>query len=382
MKTLRHRLTAITLILLLIISAAAVSGCGSSEISAESALRITDSMELSFATCFSVDYCEGGCKLITLAGGSRFLTVPEGKEPPKDLEEDIVPLYQPIDNIYLAASAAMCLFDSLDRLDAIRFSGTKEDGWYVENAKKAMQNGDIIYAGKYSAPDYELLTASGCPLAVESLMIGHASDIKEQLEALGIAVLVDESSNERHPLGRAEWIKLYGALLNEEDKANEVFDRQVEYLNSVADDESSGKTVAFFYIGSGGRIVTRKSGDYVSKMISLAGGEYIFDDLGGDGSKTSTVTLEPEYFYTEAKDADVIIYNAAVADEITTAEELCAKCGLLRDFKAVKNGDVWCTGKSMYQETTDAGEMIKSLHNILADDDGELTEQPYFYRLK
>ena len=377
----RYRITA-ALLVCVVIAAAFTTACAGSESSATGGLNVVDSMELSFATQFSVEYCDDGYKLITLGDGSRFLTVPEGASLPSGLDGDVVPLYQPIDNIYLAATAAMCLFDSLDRLDVISFSGSKEDGWYIENARKAMRDGDIVYAGKYSAPDYELLTSSGCPLAIESMMIGHASDIKDQLETLGIAVLVDQSSNEPHPLGRAEWIKLYGALLNEEEKADEVFGEQVDCLNSVADDESTGKTVAFFFISSGGKIIARKSGDYVSSMIELAGGEYIFDDLGDSATKTSTVTLEPEYFYMEAKDADVIIYNAAIADEVYTIDSLCERFELLRDFKAVGNGDVWCTAKSMYQETTDAGEMIKSLHGILADDGGKLSELPYFYRLK
>ena len=378
MKLKKHAALLLSLVILLLM----LSGCGGAADNKTAGLNITGRVSLEFAEQFSIDLCDGGYKLITLGDGSRFLTVPEGKEPPKGLDEDIITLYQPIDDIYLAASAAMCLFDKLDRLDAIGFSGTKEDGWYIENAQKAMRDGSILYAGKYSAPDYELLTSSGCPLAVESLMIGHASDIKDQLETLGIAVLVDQSSNESHPLGRAEWIKLYGALLNEDERAREVFDQQVAYLNSVADEENTGKSVAFFYISSGGKIIARKSGDYVSKMIDLAGGKYIFDNLGDDTTKTSTVTLEPEYFYMAAKDADIIIYNAAIADEIQTIDELCAKCELLGNFKAVKNGDVWCTAKSMYQETTDAGEMIKSLHDIFADDTGALSDLPYFYRLK
>lgn len=369
------------LLLCVMITVLSVTGCGSAGDRKQAELKITENMELSFAEQFSVAYCDGGYKLITLGDGSRFLTVPEGKQAPQDLDKDITPLYQPVDNIYLAATAAMCLFDSLERLDAIGFSGTKEDGWYIENAKSAMRSGSIRYAGKYSAPDYELLTSEGCELAVESLMIGHASDIKDQLETLGIPVLTDQSSNEEHPLGRAEWIKLYGALLDQEEKANEVFDRQVDYLNSVLKEENTGKTVAFFFVSTSGSIVTRKSGDYVSSMIELAGGKYIFDDLGDHTTKTSTVTLEPEFFYSQAKDADIIIYNAAIADEVTTLDELCGKCELLKDFNAVKNGNVWCTGKSMYQETTDAGEIIKSMHDIFADDTGELTELPYFYRL-
>ena len=345
-------------------------------------LHVTDRMKLDFAEQFSVEYYEGGYKLITLGDGSRFLTVPEGAQLPTGLDASITPLYQPIQNIYLAATSAMCLFDALDRLDAIRLSGTKEDGWYVENARTAMREGRILYAGKYSEPDYELLLEQNASLAVESMMIGHASAVKEQLERLGIPVLTDQSSNETHPLGRAEWIRLYGALLNEEPKAEELFREQVRLLNEVEEENETGKTVAFFYIGVTGRVVARRTGDYVSKMISLAGGDYAFGDLGDPDAKTSTVTLEMEAFYAAAKDADILIYNATIGDNLYTLEELLQKHELLKDFKAVKDGQVWCTTKSMYQETTALGQMIQSLHRIFTDDEKQLDEVPFFYRLK
>ncbi len=368
--------------LILCLFTSVFSGCAKGPGAANGkGLHVTNRMELSFATQFSVDYCEGGYKLITLGDGSSFLTVPEGKQPPKGLDDSVTPLYQPIHNIYLAATSAMCLFDALDRLDAIRLSGTKEDGWYVENARKAMREGRILYAGKYSEPDYELLLSEGTPLAVESLMIGHASDVKDQLERLGIAVLTDQSSNETHPLGRAEWLKLYAALLDEEDKADKIFKEQERLLKEVEEKSATGKTVAFFYIGTTGRVVARRTGDYVSKMIALAGGDYVFKDLGDPEAKTSTVTLEMETFYAAAKDADILIYNATIAESLSTLDELLQKHALLREFKAVQNGQVWCTTRSMYQETTALGEMIQSLHSIFTDDEGTLTEVPFFYRL-
>ena len=375
------------LILLLTISAAvmllAFSSCGSAKKSRPfDQLKVTGSMQLDFATQFSVDYYEGGYKLISLADGSRFFIVPEGAALPEGAGQAAVPIYQPVQNIYLAATSAMCLFDSLERLDAVRLSGTKEEGWYIPNAKKAMQEGRILYSGRYNAPDYELITASRCPLAIESTMIAHASEIKEQLEQLDIAVLVDQSSNEMHPLGRSEWIKLYGALLNEEKRADEVFSRQVGYLDAAMSSTPSGKTVAFFYVSSTGRIIARKSGDYVSRMIALAGGKYIFEKLGDSTARMSTVPLEPEFFYSEAKDADIIIYNATIADEVTSIGQIIGKCPLLADFKAVKSGDVWCTNKNMYQETTALGQMIDSLHRIFADGSESVSELPYFYHLK
>lgn len=347
------------------------------------------SMQLQFAEQFSVDYYEGGYKLISLADGSKFLTVPEGADIPRGISQEIVPLYQPLENIYVAATSSMCLFDAIDRIDAVKLSGTKEDGWYIENAREAMRDGKMLYAGKYSEPDYELMLDNKCSLAIESLMIGHASDVKDKLEELGIPVFVDQSSMETHPLGRTEWIKLYAALLNEEEKADAAFEQQVGYMNAAAaaseaaaDENGQKKTAAFFHISSSGYVVARKSGDYITKMIELAGGKYVFDDLGDSETRTSTVTIEMEKFFATAKDADYIIYNSTIGGEVRTIDELLAKNKLLAEFKAVKNGNVWCTGKNMYQETTQIGQMIQSFSRIFSGEaDGE-DELPYLYRLK
>ena len=339
------------------------------------------SMELSYAENFNVDYYTGGYALITISDGSRFLVVPEDQQVPTGIDDDIVILQQPIDNIYLVATSVMCLFDSLDSLDTIALSGTDADGWYIENAKKALENGDILYAGKYSKPDYELLLAHDCKLAIENTMISHTPEVKEKIEALGIPVIIEQSSFEPHPLGRTEWIKLYAVLVDKEDIAERIFDEQVAYMRSVEELEDTDKTVAFFYISSSGSAVTRKSGDYVTKMIELAGGEYIYNDLGDPEKATSTVTLEMEEFYTTAKDADYIIYNSTIDGGIYTIEELVGKNALLADFKAVQNGDVWCTGQNLYQETTQLGLMISDIHRILVSGD-ELTELNFLYKLE
>ena len=340
------------------------------------------SMPLQFATQFQVDYYSGGYKLISLADGSKFLVVPEGCEVPESAPKDAVPLYQPIENIYLAATSAMCLFDALNRLDAITLSGSRAESWYIESARKAMEDGKILYAGKYSEPDYEMLLSHSCPLAVESMMIGHASDVKQKLEELGIAVLTDQSSMEEHPLGRTEWMKLYAALLNEEDRAEALFNEQVAYLNDALQGENPQKTVAFFHISSSGYVVARKSGDYVTKMLELAGGRYVFSDLGDRETKTSTVNIEMEQFFAAAKDADYIIYNSTIGGEIHSMEELLEKSALLAQFKAVRNGNVWCTQKNMYQETTQLGQMIQSFRKIFSGEADGLTQLPFLYRLQ
>ena len=116
-------------------------------------------------------------------------------------------------------------------------------------------------------------------------------------------------------------------------------------------------------------------------MIELAGGRYAFDSLGDPTSKMSTVTLEMEAFFEAAMDADVMIYNGTIAGEVKTIDELVQKNALLKEFKAVQNGNVWCTERNMYQETTELGTMVQSFRSIF-EDDGTLDQVPFFFKLK
>lgn len=379
----RKRGMVLLLSLLLLLTAACSSGEGgadgerNTDISAE--LEYEDSMELLYAEKFSVDYYTGGFSLVTVNGSERYLVVPEGKESPGDLAEDITVLYQPLDRIYLVASAVMDMFISMDSLDVIRFTGTKAASWYLEEAREAVETGDILYAGNYSAPDYEQILAEGCDLAIENTMVYHTPEVKDQLEKFGIPVMVDYSSYETEPLGRTEWVKLYGLLADREEEAAEAFAGQQEAFASIGDAEDTGKTVAFFYITSSGEVNVHKASDYLPKMIELAGGHYVFSDLGAeDDTASSTVSLQMEEFYAAAREADYLIYNSTIDGELSSVEELFGKSELLENFKAVREGNVYCTTRDLYQSSMELGTMIADIHGMLNGEEDGLT---YLYRL-
>ena len=117
-------------------------------------------------------------------------------------------------------------------------------------------------------------------------------------------------------------------------------------------------------------------------MIALAGGQYAFQDLGDPETATSTVTLEMESFYAGAKDADYIIYNSTISGELQSLEELLTLSPLLADFKAVQEGNVWCTSKNMFQETTQLGQMILDFNHMLTNEDDSVTQLEFLYKLQ
>lgn len=334
----------------------------------------TGSMELQYAENFAVDYYEGGYKMLTtLPDTKKYLLVPEGQSVPANLEEDICILQEPLNQIYLVASGVMDMFASLDAVGQIRFSGQKQENWYIQKAKDAMAAGDMIYAGKYSKPDYELLVSEGCDLAIENRMITHSPEVVEMLQSFDIPVMIEYSSYEQHPLGKVEWVKFFGALTGREAEAQAAFAEQTKILEKVESGEKTGKTIAFFYVTSNGLIQVRQSTDYIPKLIELAGGRYIFEDLEDSGSGRSTLNMQVEDFYAGARDADILIYNSSIDGGVTTVDELIGKCNILKDFKAVQEGQVYCTTNDMYQQSMAIGYLLQDMHTVLTEGDtGEL----------
>ena len=329
-----------------------------------SGLTYESTMDLSFAECFDVYYYNDGYKLLDIHDSARYLVVPEGKEAPDGLDDDIQVLQQPLDTIYMAATSPMALFDAIGSVDSVKLSGLDASGWYIQSAADAINNGDMAFAGKYDEPDYELLVGDDCDLAIESTMILHAPKVQEMIETLGIPVFIDRSSYESQPLGRTEWIKLYGAMMNKEEEANAFFEQQAKIIEKLKDFTNTEKTVAFFYINTSGAPVVRNPKDYISSMIDIAGGRNAFADLQDDSGKTS-VSITMEEFYNTAVDADYLIYNTSIDSTVKSLDDLLGKDSLLADFKAVKEGNVWVTDDSMYQHTDTIGELINDFNLML-----------------
>lgn len=360
--------------------------------------------ELRWAERFQVEYDEAGRALVTIAGTDRFLLVPRGlldsmqdsraadtqdgisnslqeymADNPQnsgvdaeELPEGVTVLEVPLERIYVAASSSLDFFQRLDALDAVGFTSTSLSNWSLEPVQAAMERGGLLYAGKYSAPDFELLLSQGCTLAVESTMITHSPDIREQLEALGIPVLVERSSYEPHPLGRMEWIKLYGLLTGRGAEAAAFFDRQEAEAIRIVSEEDTGKTAAFFSVTPSGAVSIRKPGDYVTKMMEMAGGHSVFSGLFPEtDSALSGMNIQMEAFYAAAKDADVLIYNGTIDGGVDTLAQLLGKSGLFREFRAVEDGQVWCTEQNLFQEPTAAADMIADFHAVFTGTEAE-----------
>ena len=324
---------------------------------------------------------------------------------------ELTVLQQPLTTTYVAASAVMAPLCDLGAVRQIRFSGLREEGWYVDEARAAMKEGTMLFAGKYSEPDYETLLREGCDLALESTMIYRSPEVIEKLSALGIPVYIDYSSYEPHVLGRLEWIRVYGALFGHEEKAQQWYASERDRICAIQKDaetssgeaSQSGKsteksetktsrnskneassigsssgsagtdttadlrpTVVYFYVNSSGQIQVRQPHDYIPELLELAGARYLAPDMSSlGGSRKSNVTVSLEDFYSSCRDADYLIYSATLDRPLSSIRELLGKNALFADFKAVKEGHVYTTDKDFYQLSDRMADFAEDVHRML-----------------
>lgn len=346
----------------------------------------TGELELKYASQYKVDLYENGYRHVYIEGDRDYVIVPANMQESDLGISNAVIINMPCNKIYLAASSAVDLFYQIDSLECIKAISTKPDDLSVMQAVDLIDKGAIKYVGKYSGPDYEVILNEGCNIAIESTMINHSPKIKEELEDFEIPVITEHSSYESDPLGRLEWIKLYGVLTGKEEEAASFFDEQEAIVKKVIEEtkisaNSKKPGIAFFYISSNGYVNIRKPGDYFCKIIDIAGGQYALNDIiPEEENALSTMNIGWEEFYIDAIDADILIYNGTIDDTVYTLVDLISKNSLLSDFRAVKNKRVYVTNHNVYQESSAVAGIISELSKIV-DGNDDADELVYFKKL-
>ena len=337
----------------------------------------TEQMSLAFAKGFALWKYPGDIDLL-LIGEDRYLLLPKDYNL-TEAPEGYICLQKPLERTYLASSSAMDFFLRLDAADCLRATSTRAQDWTHPEVQALLANGSLLYVGKYSAPDYELLLTENVTVAIENTMILHAPKVREQLVHLGIPVLVERSSYEEHPLGRLEWIRLFGRLTGREAEADAFFNEARARYEAVEEASRSNaeKVFAIFSINAAGQFVVRRPGDYLVNLLTAAGSRYAFGHLGKSTGDHATMAISAEEFYAAAKDADLLIYNGAITGEAESLAALLAKNPLLANFSAFRSANVYALGSGIFQHPTAAADLLTDFAHILK---GEATEDASWVR--
>lgn len=138
------------------------------------------------------------------------------------------------------------------------------------------------------------------------VIIGYGIDNNnptlDNLEKNGLKIVLNGDWNEQSPLGKAEWIKLFGALYNQQEKANELFSKiEKDYLKTqkIAQKALSNPTVLV------GDMFEDKwnlpqGNSWGCYFIKEAKGNYLWAETTGTGS----LSLSFETVLEKAKNAE------------------------------------------------------------------------------
>ncbi len=207
---------------------------------------------------------------------------------------------------------------------------------YISSSRirERVANGQITDVGGDGNLNLELIIGLQPDLVIAFDALGNADNLK-RIADTGIPVMLNADYMESTALGRAEWIKFFGVLLDKEALADSIFNGiEQDYLSllrltkQVADRPNilSGNVYGDTWFLPGGQ-------NNAAKLFEDAGGKYSWE---GD-STTSWLELSFESVFNKARDAEFWIGTGS----FTSLEEIETQDTRYSDFEAFQNGKVF-----------------------------------------
>lgn len=204
--------------------------------------------------------------------------------------------------------------------------------------------------------------------------------LRKKLLRAGITPVMIGEYMEQHPLGKAEWIKVFGAIFNKTEMANQYFDSIAQsYEALIVNPTKKDKPLVFTGLPWNDTWHTPGGNTYTAQLIKDAGGEYVFKN----DTNSINFQYDMEIVYQKAAKADYWI-NTGSASSLKDIKGMDERLTL---FDAFKNKQVYNNnlrslpgGGSDYMESgvLNPHLILRDLKQILSDAD----TVNYFYYQK
>lgn len=264
--------------------------------------------------------------------GYKYLLVPRGETVPEHGSDTRV-IFIPLRSIVCTSTTHIPLLDYLDETDKLVGFPTTD---YIssEKMRKRIDEGKIQELGIDKGLNLERL-ASLKPDVVMGYTLSSDYGQLKKVEDLGIPVIVNAEYLEKHPLGRAEWIKFMAMFFNKEKMADSLFvEIEKNYLETQAyADTTKRKPTVLSGIVYGDAWFLPGGQNYASKLLKDAGCNYLW----GEDPSHGYLELSFESIYEKARNADLWIGVAT----FSSLEELKMKDHRYAKFKAFQQKQVY-----------------------------------------
>ena len=194
--------------------------------------------------------------------------------------------------------------------------------------------GQVKELGGTQDLNLELLVAAA-PDVVVGFGVDGDNKTLDRIQEAGIPVVYNGDWVEQDPLGKAEWIKFFGALLDKNDQATSVFNEiatEYERVKALAQNQKQAPSVLsgamykdVWYLPNG------KS--WAAQFLKDAKGSYRYAEADGKGS----LSLSIESVLDQAQDSEFWIGPG----QFTSLDQMAEANAVYKEFDAYKSGNVY-----------------------------------------
>ena len=224
---------------------------------------------------------------------------------------------------------------------------------YISSLKtrKLIDNGSVKNVGQNEKLNMEQLIEMS-PELIVTFGIDNNNPMIDNLQKSGLKVLIQADWMEQSPLGKAEWIKLYGALFGKEKEAKTQFNNIIKNYKEAMSLVSNKKPTANVLYGSmyQDQWYVAKANSWVAQFLKDAKANYLWADTEGTGS----IGLSFEKVLEKAKNANFWIATGPFKT-VAELENINPHYSQFDAFKTKQvytfEGRIGATGGTIYYES-------------------------------
>ncbi len=313
----------------------------------------TSKVGVNYAEFFSINKNDGDIKELLIkniwngkANEDKYLLVP--RDCTQILSGHINAIPYPVKSVVCMSSSHVAYLSVLDEIECIKgISGTRFI--YNEKVKELIEKGAIVDVGSETAPNYERIMAMKPDVVITYAISASDNSHIDILKKLGVRVLTIGDYLENSPIGKMEYLKLFGALTDKAGPADSLFASKCKEYNNIKgqlSEKMKGASPSPVLVNMPYKGAWYIPGEmsYISQLVRDAGGTI----LGSKSGEYASSQYGFEYIYSLALQSKIWLHPNA----LNTLSELERENAMFKNIPSFKSGEVY---NNNYRSTPECG---------------------------
>jgi iron complex transport system substrate-binding protein len=261
--------------------------------------------------------------------------IPKDKKTPIPKGAQLLPISP--ERIAAISTTHIAFLETINELDKLKAVSSKQ---YIYSKKfhTLDKQNEIIEVGFDTNLNIEKLLELNVSVVFLYGISNEIEPLRKKLLRAGIIPIMIGEYMEQHPLGKAEWIKIFGLIFNKKEMAVNYFDSIVRSYESLkASATKDNRPLVFTGLPWNDTWHTPGGKTYTAQLIKDAGGDYVFKN----DTNSINYQYDLEIVFQKAASADIWI-NSGTASSLSDIKGMDERLSL---FNAFKNKKVYNNNK-------------------------------------